>query len=282
MPVENFLNFNGNLFPDTENIFGPANRSFRYGDGVFETLRYANGKVQFLNDHYARLVEGMKALRLLPPAEFSVAYFKEKIEELIVRNGITRGARIRLTVFRKDGGYYTPVTNEVSWLIECYPIDESMYNLNAKGLTVDIYPDYKKPIHKLSSIKSNSSQLYVLAAVYKKENNLDDCIILNTNFSIAEGISSNIFAVKNGVLYTPPIADGCVNGIMRSKIIDVARKNRISVYEVSLAMNVLLNSDELFLTNVVSGISWISTYKTKEFGNTLAQQLVESLNENLD
>ncbi len=277
-----FVNLNGTILPATEPLFLPDNRSFRYGDGIFETIRYAQGKVQFLPHHIERLKSSLEVLHINYPAQFTLEFLRSSMEDLIKRNNVTKGARIRLTVYRKEGGYYTPASNEARWLMECDPIDESLYNLNAAGLVIDIFPDYKKQINKLSSIKSNNGQLSVLAAIYKQQNELDDCIILNTGFSIAEATSANVFAVKNGVLYTPPIVDGCVDGIMRKQVIAVARQNRISVYEVSLAMNVLLNSDELFLTNVVSGLSWISAYKAKRFTNTMSKQLVEKLNESLE
>jgi branched-chain amino acid aminotransferase len=276
-----FVSLNGEILPANQPLFAASNRSFRYGDGLFETIRFANSKVQFLEKHMARLTSSMELLKINKPAHYTEDFFRKEITGLIEKNQVSRGARIRLTVYRKDGGFYTPECEDPLYIIECEPIEESHYNLNARGHAVDIYPDYKKQIHRLSNIKCNSSLMHVLAAVYKKQNELDDCIILNQNFSIAEAISSNIFAVKNGVLYTPPIVDGCVEGIMRNHIIDVARKHRISVYEVSLAMNVLLNSDELFLTNVINGICWVSGYKTKRFYNTMSKMLVEKLNESL-
>ncbi|MCC7301957.1 MAG: aminotransferase class IV family protein [Bacteroidia bacterium] len=276
------VNYNGNLLSADSPVLRADNRSFRYGDGVFETIRHANGKPQFLAHHVARLKSSLEVLHISFPPALEESSLRSMIVELSARNAVERGGRIRLTVFRKEGGYYTPDSNEGCFLLECDPIDESNYNLNPAGLVVDIFPDFKKQVNKLSSIKSNNAQVPVLAALYKKQNELDDCIILNSNFSIAEAINANVFAVKNGVLYTPPIADGCVDGIMRKQVIHVAKQNRISVYEVSLAMNVLLNSDELFLTNVVSGISWISAYKAKRFTNTMSKMLVEKLNESLE
>jgi branched-chain amino acid aminotransferase len=135
---------------------------------------------------------------------------------------------------------------------------------------------------KLYGIKSNNALLYILAGVHRMQNNLDECIILNQNFSITEAISYNIFAVKNRVLYTPPLDEGCLDGIMRQHIIEISKQNRIAVYEVPLAMNVLLNSDEIFLTNVINGIRWVGAYKAKRYFNTIACLLNEKLNESLE
>ena len=277
-----FVNINGNVLSSSNAVLSSDNRSFRYGDGIFETIRFANGKIQFLKKHLKRIHSSLEILKIDCPDNYTEEYFREQIQKLVAANKVEKGARIRLTIFRKEGGYYTPHIDEPGYLIECEPIDEAYYNLNSKGYSIDIFPDYKKPINKLSNIKSNNALLHVLAGVYRKQNDLDDCVILNQNFGIAEGISANLFAVKNGVLYTPPIADGCVDGIMRRHIIEVARYHRISVYEVSLQMNVLLNSDELFLTNVISGVRWIGAYKAKRFYNNMAKLIIDKLNESLE
>jgi aminodeoxychorismate lyase len=277
-----FVNVNGNVLSSASAVLSADNRSFRYGDGIFETIRFANGRIQFLDKHVKRMHDSLSILKIDAPSGFTEDYFRTEIAKLVTSNKVEKGARVRLTVFRKEGGYYTPHIDEPSFLIECEPIEEAFYNLNPKGYSIDIYPDYKKPINKLSNVKSNNALMNVLAGVYRKQNDLDDCVILNQNFGIAECISSNIFAVKNGVLYTPPIMDGCVDGIMRKHIIEVARTNRISVYEVSLQMNVLLNSDEIFLTNVISGVRWVGAYKAKRFYNNMAKLIIDKLNESLE
>jgi aminodeoxychorismate lyase len=277
-----FVNVNGNVLSSAQAVLSADNRSFRYGDGIFETIRFANGKIQFLNKHLHRIHESLAILKIDIPSNYTEEYFRTEITRLVTQNKVEKGARIRLTIFRKEGGYYTPHIDEPSFMIECEPIEEAFYNLNPKGYSIDIYPDYKKSINKLSSVKSNNALLNVLAGVYRKQNDLDDCVILNQNFGIAECISSNIFAVKNGVLYTPPIMDGCVDGIMRKHLIEVAKANRISVYEVSLQMNVLLNSDEIFLTNVISGVRWVGAYKAKRFYNNMAKLIIDKLNESLE
>jgi branched-chain amino acid aminotransferase len=277
-----YINHNGEITAAANAVITADNRSFRYGDGIFETIRYANGKAQLLNRHIERLHQSMEILRIEIPKNYTADFFRKEIEKLTQKNKVEKGARVRLTVYRKEGGYYTSLVDEPLFLIECEPIDESVYNLNAKGYAIDIFQDYKKPINRLSNIKSNNALIYILAAAYKKANDLDDCIILNQNLQIIESISSNIFAVKNGVLYTPPIIDGCVEGVMRQRVIEVAKANRISVYEVNLQMNVLLHSDEIFLTNAISGVRWVGSYRAKIFGNQMAKAIIDKLNESLE
>ena len=275
-----YVDVNGSLVESQHPLLYVNNRSFRYGDGLFETIRYANGQVQLLEKHLERLKFSMKLLGFEKNAQITESYLKQQILKLIDQNELNQeGVRIRLTVYRTDGGFYTPISNACDYIMECFPYEHVAYTLNKTGLTIGIFQEYRKSIDKLSNMKSCNAMLYVLASVFAKENNFDDAIMLNKNLTITESSNSNIFAVKNGVLYTPPLSDGCIDGVMRSNIIELARKHKISVYEVSLAMNVLLNSDELFLTNAISGIKWVGAYKTKRFYNNMSKLLIEKLNE---
>ncbi len=276
-----FLNINGELVDADSPIVKVRNRSFRYGDGIFETLRIVNGQLQFFDRHYSRMITSMAAIKLDVPSSFTYEFVKSEVEKIAVRNNAVKGARVRITIFRTDGGFYSPETNNFEYIIECNPMEENLFELNRKGYTIDIFLDYKKAMNRLSNIKTNNALLLVMAGIYCRQNNLDECIILNTNFSIAESVNSNIFAVKNGVLYTPPITEGCVDGVMRYQINEIAKKCKIAVYEVPLAMNVLLNSDEIFLTNAINGLRWIAAYKAKLYLNSMSKFLTDKLNDSL-
>lgn len=272
------INFNGKIAPADKPLFTAHNRSFRYGDALFETIRVINGTPQFIEKHIERLKIGMKFLKMDISSEYTPDYFNQLIIELSKNNNIQKDARVRLSVFRNNGGYYTPLTNEVSFLIEIENNTEMGYVLNKDGYKIDVFQELTKNLNSLSFIKSANGLVYVLAGIYKKQHDLDECIILNNQGNVAEAISSNIFTVKNGVLYTPPLSEACVNGIMRQQIINIAKENRIAVYENPIALNVLLNSDELFLTNAINGIRWVGQYKEKQYSNTTSVLLVEKLN----
>jgi len=277
--ASSFIYLDGKYIPESDPVFHIQNRAFRYGDSIFETMRIVNGRLCFWPDHFKRLKKGAALLGYEIDEQFSEENISDAIRTLFDKNEIKSDARVRLTVFRKDGGYYSPETNNISMALEVEPMTEEGYALNVKGLTVDIFSDYKKIRNSLSAIKNGNSIIYVLAGVYKTKNNLDDCILVNDNGNIIEAINSNIFAVKNGVLYTPPIEDGCVNGVMRSQVLKIAEQSRIAVYEIELKMNVLLNSDEVFFTNAVSGIRWVGAYKAKRYFNNSAKFFIEKLNQ---
>lgn len=269
---------NGHLISIYEPSVSFENRAFRYGDSLFESIRFCNNKIMFLRDHVNRLKLGMTVLRMNLPAEFNTENIYELIIQLLKHNTHAPNARIRLTVFRNEGGYYTPETNDISFLIESEEL-KGPYELNQKGLWVDLYGDIKKSINKLSNIKSGNALLYVMAGISKQSMKLDECLIVNENGTVCESISSNVFAVKNGTIYTAPLSEGCVAGIMRKQIMTIANDNKILAFESALTTYTLLNADEIFLTNSINGLQWVGQFKDKFYTNKMAQYFVEKLNQ---
>ncbi len=278
MTKDKYCILNGHLISVYEPSVAFNNRAFRYGDALFESIRTCNNKLMFLRDHITRLKLGMTVLRMNVPAEFNTENIQEQIINLLKHNSHAPNARIRLTVFRNEGGYYTPETNDISFLIESTEL-EGDYQLNQKGFWVDVYSDIKKSINKLANIKTGNALLYVMAGLAKQSMKLDDCFILNENGVICESINSNIFLVKNGTMYTPPLSDGCVAGIMRKQIMTLATQHKILVFETNLTDYTLSNADEVFLSNSISGVQWVGQYKQKYYTNKMAVFFNEKLNQ---
>jgi branched-chain amino acid aminotransferase len=274
-----FVLFNGEMRASDEPLFTAHNRSFRYGDGLFESMRMIGGKLCFGQRHLKRLMSGVQLLQLHLPEQFVHISLEEWCKKLAEKNQISGSARLRLSVFRNDGGYYHPVTNAASWIIEMWPMEENSYVLNQNGMSVELYQDIRKPINKLSNLKTSNAEMYILAALYAQKMNVNDSVLINQNGNVIEATGSSLFAVKNGVLYTSPLSEGCVNGVMRGVIMELAQENRIAVYEVPLPLSVLLNSDEIFLTNAVRGIMWVGTYKAKKYTSQTTVKLHELLNQ---
>jgi branched-chain amino acid aminotransferase len=272
-----YINYNGKLFLETENIFSANNRAFKYGDAIFETIRIINGKLCFLSDHFERLQKGIDFLQM-KPCNLNFEELTKQMEELIVKNNINKGGRLRITVFREAEGFYIPLNQSCGFVIEVKPIDLNHYELNAAGLTIDIYNTYKRSTSKLSNIKTTNDIPQILAGLYTIENQLDDCIILNKHNRIVETTSSNIFLYKKNNIYTPSLDEGCMDGVMRKQILRIAEKLKINIFEGMLNANVLLQTDEVFLTNVVKGVQWVKTFKEKTYTNEAAQVFVNELN----
>lgn len=274
-----FFNYNGQLFsPDTK-VFGTSNRAFRYGDGLFETLRMIDGNLMYFKYHMERLFKGMNALKLNYHKAFDSDFIASEIFSLARANKIYKNARIRFSVFREDGGWYTPDKNTFQYLIEIQALEESSYTAE-KGLIVDVYSELRKDFTSISSLKTINALPYVLAGVYRKENQLDECILLNRDNNIVESISSNVFLVKENKIYTPAISEGCIDGVMRKVVIDIIKKKKLQLLETKLPVALLEHSDEIFLTNTIKGIQSVVGIGNKRYFSRLSKELLQELNKN--
>ncbi|MNL11197.1 D-alanine aminotransferase [compost metagenome] len=275
------INFNGNIAAENDNVL-TQNRAFLYGDGVFETLKIINNKILFLEDHYFRLMASMRVVRMEIPMNFTMEFFEEQVLKLVQEKEIFASARARITVFRNDGGLYLPKTNEVSYLIHAIPLDNTSYTLNTAEYEVDLYKDFYVTKQLLSSIKTTNKMINVTGSIFAHENGLANCLLVNDTKNVVEGLQGNLFMLIGKKLITPPISEGCLNGIMRKQILALAKKlEGIEVLEEIISPFDLQKADELFLTNVITGIQPITKYRKKEFTNDLAHLLVQKLNESI-
>jgi branched-chain amino acid aminotransferase len=285
------LNFNSQIIDTSQAIFSPENRNFRYGDGLFETIRVSNAKIPLFEFHKDRLLEGMAALKMIIPAfwedDFLLNEAKSLVDTYAKQNvNLPHNYRIRLAVFRKNGGLYTPLTNEVEFCMEISPLQDENYMWNEKGLHCTIFKDITISHSSISAYKTSNALPYVMAALHKQETQKDDCLLLNTQGNICESISANIFAVTfdNQVL-TPPLSEGCIAGVMRRFVIRAAAKKEIPLQEKNIAIADLPNFKGLFLTNSIQGIRWISSIYDENNDllcvyekPKLAQNLLNSIN----
>ena len=272
------INFNGNTTSSDSNLL-VNNRAFLYGDGVFETLKIIDNKILFLEDHYFRLMASMRVVRMEIPMNFTMEYFEEQVLSLSKTNGFGASARARITVFRNDGGYYLPKQRSVSFLINCVALENTVYSNEKMPYEVDLFKDFYVTKQLLSSIKTTNKIINITGSIFAEENGLDNCLILNDDKNVIEALNGNLFMVFEGKLITPPLSEGCLNGVMRKQIIALALKMEgLEVVEEPISPFDLQKADELFITNVIKGIQSITKYRKKEFGNAVANELVKRLN----
>lgn len=269
---------NEKFFQTSETILTHQNRAFLYGDGLFETIRCLGTQPSSLDIHTERLFKGMRTLKMNIPGNFKQT-INTYIEKLLNKNRIFKGARIRLTVFRDNGGLYTPETNNISWVMESGSLENEKFVLETKGLAVDIFDTVHKPVNPLSNLKTTNALIYVMAGLYRKENKLDECLILNQFGRICESISSNVFIVKDKLILTPPLTEGCIEGTMRHTVINMVHELGFEVSERAILEKNLIEADEVFLTNAIQGVKWVSAYKDRRYYNFAARKLIAALNE---
>lgn len=255
------------------------NRSFLYGDGLFETIHAFGTQGRNLNLHIARLKRGMEILEIDIPSYLDETMLSKEITRLLNKNRFFGSSRIRLTVFRNSGGRYIAENNSAGIIIEAEPLETKMYQLNSKGITIEIFDDLKKPINPLSSIKSCNSLFYVLAGNYLKKSNVNDCLLINEHGRIAEAISSNVFVVKDENIYTPALSEGCIPGIMREVVIKVAPKLGLKVNnQVAVPPQKLFDCDEVFLTNTITGLRWVGAFRQQRYFSNVSKLLNDAIN----
>jgi branched-chain amino acid aminotransferase len=272
------INFNGTITASETNLL-VNNRAFLYGDGVFESMKIVDQKILFLEDHYFRLMASMRIVRMEIPMNFTMEFFEEQILTLAKANNCSDSARVRITVYRNEGGNYLPIQRSVSYLIHCIPLENKLYSIDFKQYEVDLYKDFHITKQLLSTLKTTNKILNVTASIYADENGLDNCLLLNEDKNVAEALQGNVFMVLNGKLITPPLTEGCLNGVMRKQILILASKiDNLEVEESEISPFDLQKADELFISNVIKGVQPISKYRKKEFGNAVATKIVKLLN----
>ncbi|MGB7394792.1 MAG: aminotransferase class IV [Pricia sp.] len=274
------VNFNGELLPQNENFLNHRNRGLRYGDSLFESLRAINGKLLFWEDHYLRLMASMRMLRMEIPMDFTMEFLEEHIIALINANDFgNSAARIRLTIFRNEGGLYLPKTNHISYSIEARPLKNPFYILEEARYEVELFKDYYVNPDLLSTLKTNNKIINVVGSIFAQENGYDNCLLLNNKKQVVEALNGNLFLVSGKTIKTPPLEDGCLNGIIRKKILEITSKlENYGVEETSISPFELQKADELFITNSIMGIRPITKYRKKEYGAEVAKDLIGKLN----
>lgn len=272
------INFNGLLQDNFATT--PSNRSFLYGDGIFETLKVVNGKILFSEDHYFRLMASMRIVRMKIPMDFTLEFFENQVISLTNALNCSHSARVRITVFRNDGGLYLPNQNSISYVIEAISLASKKYEITQESFEVDLFKDSFVSAQLLSTLKTTSKILNVTASIFAKENDLNTCLLLNDKKNVVEAIAGNLFMLTGNKLITPPLTEGCLNGIMRKQIIRMLKDfPEIEFSEAIISPFDLQKADELFVTNVIQGIQPITKYRKKEFKTTFSVQLLDKINQ---
>jgi branched-chain amino acid aminotransferase len=274
------INLDGNLVEENKASLSVTNRGFAYGDAVFETIRVISGKIMFWEDHYFRLMASMRIMRMEIPANFSPEFLEEEILELVKENGLdATAARVKFSAYRKEGGYYRPATREIGFIITTEELADAFYLLNEENYEVELFKDHYITSGLFSTIKSNNRAINVLGSIFASENGYENCFLINEKKNVVEALNGNLFLVKGDKIKTPPLTDGALNGITRKKLLEIIKTiPDLTLEETSISPFELQKADELFITNVITGIQPITKYRKKKFENKIAKDLLSKLN----
>ncbi len=274
------VNINGSLIEEGKAGISIKNRGLYYGDAVFETIRVIHGKIIFWEDHYFRLMASMRIMRMEIPSSFSPEFLEEEILQVVKENGLENSpARVRMTVYRKEGGYYTPESLDVDYIITAQELDNAFYILPEGDYEVELFKDHYINSGLLSTIKTNNKAVNVLGSIFARENDFKNCFLLNENKSIVEALNANVFVVNGRNIKTPPLKDGALNGIIRKQLISIINTIKdMEIEEASISPFELQKADEIFMTNVIAGIQPVTKYRKKRYATDVAREVLAKLN----
>jgi branched-chain amino acid aminotransferase len=272
------INYNGTIVSAAD-IAIHQNRAFLYGDAVFETLKTLDGKILFAEDHYFRLMASMRILRMEIPMSFTQEYMENQVMALTQLLPPAPSYRARITFYRKPGGKYLPTDNNTGFIITAEALENTLYGINEALYEVELFRDYYVTRQLLSTLKTTNKAVHITAAIFADENGYSNCLLVNDEKNVIEATNGNLFMLTGNKLVTPPLADGCLNGIMRKQILALARKAEgYEVAEAPISPFDLQKADELFITNIITGIQPVTKYRKKEYKQDFAQSLLKRLN----
>jgi branched-chain amino acid aminotransferase len=267
------INYNGHLIDPQTPIATAANRSLRFGDGVFETMFWDGQKIENLDFHFDRLFKGLTILQFDLSNGFTKEFLTEEIKKLCENNSASVNARVRLNIFREDGPVLLPVSNKPAFIIESGAYPEE----NLTPLRLTIYKAEMKSTGVLSNLKTNNYLLNTLAIQFAKDNGFDDAIILNSRGNICEASSSNLFMVQKGVLFTPALTQGCVAGTKRRELLEILPSLGFQVEETIITKDMIFEMEEIFLTNAIRPVRPVicidNTYYSRELTGMITRLL---------
>lgn len=275
MEISKYFFYNDKIVQHDQAVISINNRSFRYGDGFFETIRFVNNEIALKQYHFERLFASLQTLQFNKPEYFTAGFLEEKIKQITQKNKHQACARIRVTIFGDDKNFYEDEQRNFNYIIQSWQLNENVFQFNKNGLIAGIYKDAKKSCDAFSHIKTNNYLPYIMASVWAKQNKLNDAFLLNSYNRICDATIANIFIVKDGKIKTPALTEGCIAGIMRRFLIKCFIKENVLFEEAAVDIEELFNADEIFTTNAIRGIQWIKECSKKNYTNILTNWVSE-------
>lgn len=246
----NYLLHNDRILLEQDFVLGPHNRLFQYNDGVFETLVLERGEIRFLKDHLLRLRKALRVLKMEEPLLLEdEKRLTEKVREVAALNNVGPSGRVKFKVWRAGKGLFTPERMDSEILVTVQPPVVHPPIISRAGLSVGV----RNRFTPFSFFKGPYSLHYVLAAIERKERNLNEIIFLDERKFVSEAGTSNIFWVKGNTIYTPSLETGCIDGVMRVNVQRVCANEQIPL-EIGLFQPAEMLGAEAAFTSNVTGL----------------------------
>ncbi|MCZ2442789.1 MAG: aminotransferase class IV [Flavobacteriales bacterium] len=241
-------------------------RGLLYGDGFFETMKIERGVISYWYLHWFRILQTADFLNI--SLNFTQEALQESILDFIKPYVKQDVLRVRLNFIRQSDGYYSPGDPQSVGVIgEVTDLPHDYTSPQKKGLIVDL-SSVLKPIVPLSNYKTLNALPYVLAANEARSHQWDEAVILNTEGRVAESTARNIFIRTGDAIITSPLSEGCLNGVMRAHFIQYLKDHEIKIAIRPVHLKELEQADEIILTNVLSGLQYVSNMRNTDYQST--------------
>lgn len=272
-----YINLNGKIIEKELAGIPPDNKAFRYGYGLYETMLVQNGEIQLFDYHSQRLWGGMKYLRFPLLKLFTPEILENEILKTVKKNNMPLLCRVRVQLYAGEGGLFETIDNNINFIIECFSIEKSIIQLNDAGLVLGIAERLNKSTDSLANFKTTNSLIYVMAAMQAKENKWNDALIRNIAGNPIETTIANLNCIKDKTIYTPALSEGCVAGVMRRHLLEQLPGHGYEIKETIITDEMLLNADELFLTNAIRRIKWVRQLNDRTYSNRLTTSIYSTV-----
>ena len=272
----NLVCLNGQFLPADQPVLMAHNKSYRYGEGIFETMKMTNEAIPLWELHWSRFQSSLQLFGFDMARLSTNNIIYEQIKELSRMNDCASLSRLRLSAFRGNGGPFDQA-NEFHYLIESWPLDPQTNQFNEAGSTIGIFPTARKSCDALANIKSASYLAYALAARHALAHQWDDALVINSHDRIADSSIANIFLVQDGHIITPPLSEGCVSGVMRKYLLEKLPGAGYQVTEAPVSIHQLQQADELFLTNAIAGLRWVRHFEDREYRHSICKTIYRDI-----
>lgn len=273
------INLNGALSP-AEAASIPVNSPLiQSADAVFEEVKVYKSRILFWEKHYFSLMTAMRIMRMPIPMHFTMEFLEAEVLKVATATG--QQAQIVRLVVGRDEPTDSP-GNRVSYIILPVSSQNFLYTFAQSDAVVDLYKDFYVNASLLSGIKTTAQPARQLAAVFARENDFTDCLLVNDKKNVTDFVNGSLFLVYGNTIKTPPLSEGCRDEIIRAVLIEKIKKSALyTLEETPVSPFELQQADEMFSAHLYYGIKPISRYRKKDYGHETARFWLESLNETL-
>ena len=274
------INFDGILHSDNDMYLNAENLVFAEGFGLVEDIRVVNGKVFFWEEHYLRLMAAMRILRMEIPMDFTMEFLQEEILKTLKESGLSdKAALVSVCVFPKHDITASDNGRQVSYLIRSRELESPFYLHGEGDYAVDLYKDFYVQAGMLSTLPTVDRVLKKIGGIYARENGYADCILLNDQKNVVESLAGNLFLASGETVKTPPLSEGCQNGVLRKKVMElIAKSPELTLEEKAISPFELQKADEIFIVSMERGIQSVTRYRKAEFKAQIAKNILGKLN----